>query len=73
MGAKCYAQGFAVGHSEGDPEVIDVARNFVGFRGEGDRYSRHADEVSIAQLEVSVLTALAMSVWQSEIEDKVAR
>ena len=68
MGAKCYAQGFAVAHSDRDPEVIDVTRDFVGFRGKGDRYSRHAYELSLCPPRLRMLTALAVSMWQSEIE-----
>src|SRR5450759_249585 len=68
MRAKCYAQGFAVAHSDRDPEVIDVTRDFVGFRGEGDRCSRHAHKLSLSPPRLRMLTALAVSMWQSKIE-----
>lgn len=55
-------------HSDRDPEVIDVTRDFVGFRGKGDRYSRHAYELSLCPPRLRMLTALAVSMWQSEIE-----
>ena len=65
MGAQRDADGFAAAHSDGNPEVIDVARDPVGFRGESDWDARHVHKLSMAQLKVPVLAALAVSVWQS--------
>ena len=68
MGAQRDADGFAAAHSDGNPEVIDVARDPVGFRGESDWHACHVHKLSMAQLKVPVLAALAVSMWQSEIE-----
>jgi hypothetical protein len=67
MGAQRYAQGFAVAHPDGYPEVIDVTLDFVGFRGEGDWHSRHAHKFSLCPAGLRRLIAL-VSMWQSEIE-----
>jgi hypothetical protein len=68
VGAKRYAQGFDVAHFNRNPEVIDVTRDFVGLRGEGDRNSRHAHKLSLSPARLWMLAALAVSMWQSEIE-----
>jgi hypothetical protein len=68
MGAKRDADGFASANPDGNPEVIDVAWDAVGFCGESDWYARHVHKVSMVQLKVPVLALLASSVWQSEIE-----
>ena len=56
-------------HSDRDPEVIDVTRDFVGFRGESDRYfPPRAQTRPVSTEAADAYCALAVSMWQSEIE-----
>jgi hypothetical protein len=65
MGAQRDANGFATAYPNGDPEVIDIGRHPVGFRGERDGRSSQMDKISVPQGKVAVLLALAVSVRQS--------
>jgi hypothetical protein len=47
MRAERDAQRTEITHPDRDPKVIDVARDLVDFRGERDRFARHADDRSV--------------------------
>ena len=67
MRAQSDANGFAGAYPDGNPKVIDVTRKPVGFRGESDWGARHVHKLSVSELKLPVLAALAVSMWQSEI------
>ena len=48
MSAKRDSKGFVSTDSKSDPEVIDVARDAIDFRGESDGDTRHVDKISTA-------------------------
>ncbi|MEY2519220.1 MAG: hypothetical protein QOF24_979 [Verrucomicrobiota bacterium] len=45
--------------------MIDVGRNTVDLRGEGYWFARNVDEVARLRTELSMVSALTMSVWQA--------
>lgn len=55
---------FAAASPEGDPEVIDVRRNAVGFSRESDRDARDVDDVSVGPVKITALGSLSASMWQ---------
>jgi hypothetical protein len=65
MSAQRDADGFSAAYTYGNPEVIDVARDPVGLRGERDRHARHVHKLSVSELKAPVLAVLAASMWQS--------
>lgn len=68
MGAKRDAQRSRLAHLNCNPEVVDVSRVPVDFGGEGDRFTRNVDHLSVPRLKFGILAALSASVWQSEDE-----
>jgi hypothetical protein len=65
MGAQRDPDRFAAANSDGNPEVIDVTRNPVGFRGKRDRHARDMNKVSMSERKVSMLAAVAVSMRQA--------
>ena len=50
-----------------DPEVIDVGRDAVDFRGEGDRLPCDPDEITVSKTKPGVPIRLSPAlVWQSQ-------
>jgi hypothetical protein len=66
MSAKRDSYGLAAADPDGNPKVIDVARDSVDFRDESDRDAGHVDKLPMIQLKVALLPALAVSMWQSD-------
>ena len=54
MRAERDADRFAGAGAERDPEVIDVSRHAIDFRGEGDGRAGDMDEVAVAKLRIAV-------------------
>ena len=48
-----------------DPEMIDVRRDAIDFRGEGDGSSSEMDKVALVQPKVAPLGLLSASMWQA--------
>ena len=48
MSTERDADGLAVTEADGDPEVIDVRRNAIDFRGEGDWSANNMNEITVA-------------------------
>jgi hypothetical protein len=66
VGTECDADRFAGAKADRDPEVIDVRRDTIDFRGEGDWSSGNMNEVAVAKTEVAARPALFFaSVWQA--------
>jgi hypothetical protein len=47
MGAKRDSERFIAADPDGNPEVIDVARDPINLRCESDRYASYMDELSM--------------------------
>jgi hypothetical protein len=45
--------------------VIDISWDSVGFRGERDRHARDVHKLSMPELKIPMLAALAVSMWQA--------
>ena len=57
----------AAASGDADPEMIDVGRDSVDFRGESDRFSRQPDEIAVSKTKPRVPVRLfPASVWQSQ-------
>jgi hypothetical protein len=65
MSAQRDADGFAAPDSDGNPEVIDVAWDSVGFRDERDRHARDVHKFSMSEGKIWVIASLAASMWQA--------
>ena len=66
MGTECEANGPGSGEADRDPEVIDVPRDAIDFRGERDRSSGNMNEIAVAETEVIARLALfSASMWQA--------
>jgi hypothetical protein len=71
VSAECDADRFAGAKADRDPEVIDVRRDPINFRGEGDRSSAHVNEVAVAETEVVARSPLFSALmWQALKEKK---
>jgi len=56
---------FAATDADRDPEMIDVRRDAIDFRGEGDGSSSEMDEVALVQPKVIPPGLLSASMWQA--------
>src|SRR5664279_409144 len=65
MSAERDSEGFIAADPDGNPEMIDIGRDAVGFRGEGDRHARQVHKLPMPQWKVVMLTALAVSMGQA--------
>jgi hypothetical protein len=71
MGAECDADRCAGAKADRDPEVIDVRRDTIDFRGERDRSSGNMNEIAVVETQVIPRPALfSASVWQALKEKK---
>ena len=71
MSAKGDADRFAGAKADRDPEVIDVRRDPINFRGECDWSSGNMNEIAVAETQVVARPALfSSSVWQALKERK---
>lgn len=65
MSAQRYAHRTVSTCLKSDPEVIDVSRDAIDFRGEGNRDAGRMDEIAMVEWQVAMPGTLAMSVWQA--------
>ena len=64
MGAERDADWFAGPDSDRDPEVIDVRRHPIDFRGEGDGRAGDMDEIAIVEPNGNPPARLFAAMWQ---------
>lgn len=71
MRAQCDADRFAGAKADRDPEVIDVCRDPINFRGECDWSADNMNEIAVTETEVIARSALfSASVWQRLKEEE---
>jgi hypothetical protein len=71
MGTECDADGLAGAETDRDPEVIDICRDPIDFRGESDWSPGNMNEIAVAQTPMVARSALfSASVWQALKEKK---
>jgi hypothetical protein len=71
VSAQRDADRFAYAKADSDPEVIDVRRDPINFRGECDRSSGNMNEIAVVEIQVIAWPALfSASVWQALKEKK---
>ena len=71
MRTECDADRFAGAKADRDPEVIEVRRDTINFRGECDWSSGNMNEITGAETQVVARAALfSASVWQALKEKK---
>jgi hypothetical protein len=56
---------FAAARADGNPEVIDVRRDAIGFSREGDGTAGDMNHLSVAELEIAALGLFSTSVRQA--------
>jgi hypothetical protein len=71
VGAECDADRFAGAKADRDPEVIDVRRDPINFRGEGDWSSGDMNEIAVPETQVVARPPLFSALmWQALKEKK---
>jgi len=70
VSAQRDADRFAYAKADRDPEVIDVRRDPINFRGECDRSSGNMNKITVVEIQVIAWPALfSASVWQALKEE----
>ena len=70
MGTECDADRPASAEVDGDPEVIDVRRDRIDFRDEGNWSSDNMNEITIAEAELLEGSALFSPSIRQAVKEK---
>ena len=65
MSAQRDANWFAGANTNRDPEMIDVRRNAIDFRREGNRSAGKVNEIAVVESGVAARGLLSASMWQA--------
>ena len=65
MSAERDANWFSGADTNRDPKMIDVRRDAIDFRGEGNRSAGKMDEIAVVKSSVAARGLLSASMWQA--------